>query len=277
MDPQNPRTIARVFGWQFKGMRWWFRRSVGLAAILGLSLVILAPGAVAQDQDGADSDDHVILTGGLVVPEGETAKTAVVFNGDVLIDGTVSETLVVFNGRTEITGTVDEDVVVFNGSVVLRSGSRVGGDVVSRQTPQIEDGATVEGSIDDLQKRWDYWDITFVGRLGWWLAYTVSTLVLGLVLLMLARGLDPRASGLSETAWGRRSGSGSCGSSCCRSWPSCCSSRSSESPWGCSYSLGSGSCTRSATWSAVSPSAGSSSRSRPLGTSRSSPDGGHCG
>jgi hypothetical protein len=172
-------------------MRWWFRRSVGLAAMLGLSLVILAPGAVAQDQDGADGDDHVILTGGLVVPAGETAKTAVVFNGDVLIDGTVTETLVVFNGRTEITGTVGEDVVVFNGSVVLRSGARVGGDVVSRQTPQIEDGATVEGSIDDLQKRWDYWDITFVGRLGWWLAYTVSTLVLGLVLLMLARGLDP--------------------------------------------------------------------------------------
>ena len=124
------------------------------------------------------------------MPAGETAKTAVVFNGDVLIDGTVSETLVVFNGRTEITGTIGEDVVVFNGSV-LRSGARVGGDVVSRQTPQIEDGATVDGSIDDLQKRWDYWDITFVGRLGWWLAYTVSTLVLGLVLLMLARGLDP--------------------------------------------------------------------------------------
>lgn len=191
MDPQNPRAITRVFGRQFKGMRWWFGRSVGLAATLGLSLVILAPGAVAQDQDGADSDDHVILTGGLVVPAGETAKTAVVFNGDVLIDGTVSETLVVFNGRTEITGTVGEDVVVFNGSVVLRSGARVGGDVVSRQAPQIEDGATVAGSIDDLQKRWDYWDITFVGRLGWWLAYTVSTLVLGLVLLMLARGLDP--------------------------------------------------------------------------------------
>ena len=191
MDPQNPRAITRVFGWQFKGMRWWFRRSVGLAATLGLSLVILAPGAVAQDQDGADGDDHVILTGGLVVPAGETAKTAVVFNGDVLIDGTVSETLVVFNGRTEITGTVGEDVIVFNGAVVLRSGSRVEGDVVSRQSPQIEEGATVGGSVDNLPTRWDYWDVTFVGRLAWWLAYTVSTLVLGLVLLMLARGLDP--------------------------------------------------------------------------------------
>ena len=135
MDLQNPRTIARVFGWLFKGMRWWFRSSVGVAAILGLSFVILAPAAVAQDDGGPDGDDHVILTGGLVVPEGETAKTAVVFNGNVLIDGTVSQTLVVFNGRTEITGTVAEDVIVFNGAVVLRSGSRVEGDVVSRQSP----------------------------------------------------------------------------------------------------------------------------------------------
>jgi hypothetical protein len=153
--------------------------------------LILAPGAVAQDDDGPDTDDQVLLTGRLLVPEGETVQTAVIFNGSATIDGTVAETLVVFNGRTEITGTVGEDVIVFNGAVVLRSGSRVGGDVVSRQAPQIEDGATVEGSIDDLQKRWDYWDITFVGRLAWWLAYTVSTLVLGLVLLMLARGLDP--------------------------------------------------------------------------------------
>ena len=169
----------------------WFRRSGGVAAILCLGVVTLAPAASAQDDDGPDSNDHVVLTGGLVVPEGETAQTAVVFNGDVLIEGTVTQTLVVFNGRTEITGTVAEDVIVFNGAVVLRSGSRVEGDVVSRQSPQIEEGATVGGSVDNLPTRWDYWDITFVGRLAWWLAYTVSTLVLGLVLLMLARGLDP--------------------------------------------------------------------------------------
>jgi hypothetical protein len=124
-------------------------------------------------------------------PRGETVQTAVIFNGDATIDGTVADMLVVFNGRTEITGTVGEDVIVFNGSVVLRSGSRVGGDVISRQTPQIEDGATVGGSVDDLATRWDFWNVTFVGRLGWWLAYSVSTLVLGLVLLLLAPGLDP--------------------------------------------------------------------------------------
>jgi hypothetical protein len=169
----------------------WFRRSVGLAAMLGLCIVALAPGAFAQDDDGPDTDDQIVLNGRLVVPEGETVQTAVIFNGDATIDGTVADLLVVFNGRTEITGMVGEDVIVFNGSVVLRSGSRVGGDVISRQAPQIEDGATVGGSVDDLATRWDFWNVTFVGRLGWWLAYSVSTLVLGLVLLLLAPGLDP--------------------------------------------------------------------------------------
>lgn len=169
------------------------RRSLVAAVFVGLSVALIAPTALAQEDGDVDTDDHVVLTGGLVLPEGETARTAVVFNGDVTIGGTVSETLVVFNGRTEITGTVEEDVIVFNGAVLLRSGSRVGGDVVSRQTPQIEEGATVEGTVDDLPTRWDYWDVTFVGRFVWWLAYTISTLVLGLILLMLARGLDGAA------------------------------------------------------------------------------------
>lgn len=169
----------------------WFRRSCSVAALLCLGLVSLAPEALAQDDDGPDTDDQIVLTGGLLVPEGDTVQFAVIFNGDALIEGTVAETLVVFNGRTEITGTVGEDVIVFNGDVVLRSGSRVGGDVVSLEDPQIEDGATVGGSVDDLSKRWDVYDVTFVGRFAWWLAYTVSTLVLGLVLLLLVPRLDP--------------------------------------------------------------------------------------
>ena len=169
----------------------WFRRSFSVAVFLCLGFVTLAPGAFAQDDDGPDTDDQIVVTGRLVVPEGETFQNAVIFNGTAMIDGTVAESLVVFNGRTEITGTVDEDVVVFNGDVVLRSGARVGGDVISLEDPQIEEGATVGGSVDDLARRWDFYDITFAGRLAWWLAYTVSTLVLGVVLLLFARGLDP--------------------------------------------------------------------------------------
>jgi hypothetical protein len=166
--------------------------SIGVAAILGLAVVLLAPAALAQDED-PDANDFVVLTGRLVVPEGESVQTAVILNGDAVIQGRVNETLVVFNGDTEIIGTVDGDVIALSASVVVRSGARVGGDIVSIEDPTIEEGAIVEGDIEDLPTRWDYWDITFVGRLIWWLGYTVSTLVLGLVLLVLARGLDPAA------------------------------------------------------------------------------------
>ena len=174
MRGRSPRTVATVV----------FSTLVAIG-------VGLAPAATAQDDGGPDTDDQIMITGRLVVPEGETVQHAVIFNGEATIEGTVEQTLVVFNGRTEIIGTVGEDVIVFNGDVILRSGSRVGGDVVSLQAPEVEDGATIGGSIDDLEGRWDYWDVTFVGRLAWWLAFTVSSLVLGMALLLLAaRGLD---------------------------------------------------------------------------------------
>jgi hypothetical protein len=172
-------------------MRTPFLRTLAAVGPVAFAcLVIFIPGALAQD-DGPDTDDQIVITGRLEVPEGETVQHAVIFNGNATVGGTVERSLLVFNGRTEITGTVAEDVVVFNGDVVLRSGARVGGDVVSLRAPQIEDGATVGGEVQDLQTRWDYWDATFIGRLGWWLAFTVSSLVLGLGLLLLASsGLD---------------------------------------------------------------------------------------
>ena len=165
---------------------------MGIAAVAAFACVFVpVPGALAQDDEGPDTDDQIVITGRLVVPEGETVEHAVIFNGPATVEGTVGQSLIVFNGRTEILGTVAGDLVVFNGDVVLRSGSRVGGDVVSLQAPQVEDGATIGGDIDDLQGRWNYWDATFIGRLAWWLAFTVSSLVLGMALLLLASpGLD---------------------------------------------------------------------------------------
>ena len=170
------------------------RLRAGAAAVSAafLVLVVFASAASAQDDDdAADTDDQIVITGRLVIPDGENVEHAVIFNGPATIEGTVAQSLVVFNGRTEIVGTVAGDLVVFNGDVVLRSSARVGGDVVSLEAPQVEDGATIGGEIEDLEGRWNYWDATFVGRLAWWFAFTVSTLVLGMALLLLGSpGLD---------------------------------------------------------------------------------------
>lgn len=159
---------------------------VGLLASVGFA----APAGAQEPDLELDDQDRVVLTGGLRVIEGETVTTAVVFNGPVVIDGTVTESLVVFNGRTEISGTVRDDVVVFNGRVVIRSGAEIGGDVVSRQSPQIEDGATVRGDVQDITTRFDFEDLGLAGRIAWWIGYSVSTLILGLLLFLFAPALD---------------------------------------------------------------------------------------
>lgn len=149
-----------------------------------------------------------MLTGRLRVPEGEAVGTAVIFNGPALIEGTVTETLVVFNGRTEIAGTVLGDVVVFNGGVVVFSGGHVGGSVVSRAVPRIEPGGVVDGDLRGLARRFDFEDLGFVGRIAWWIGYTVSTLILGLLLLGFAPRLDSAIADAVELRFGASAGLG---------------------------------------------------------------------
>lgn len=160
---------------------------VGAAAVVALS----GSPAFAQTES-PDGNDQVVLTGRLEVAEGETVDTAVIFDGPAQIDGTVRDAVVVFNGDAEVTGTVDGDVWVFNGDLVIRSGAEVGGDLVTRTTPEVEEGATVEGDRSNVAVRWDVDFIDFAGRVAWWVAYSVSTLVLGLLLLAFAPALAPR-------------------------------------------------------------------------------------
>jgi hypothetical protein len=80
---------------------------------------------------------------------------------------------------------------VFNGDLVIRSGAEVGGDLVTRSTPEVEDGATVSGERSSPMVRLDVDFIDFAGRVAWWVGYSVSTLVLGLVLLAFAPALAP--------------------------------------------------------------------------------------
>jgi hypothetical protein len=176
-------------------MRVAGRRAMARAFVVPLvgilvGVVFARPAGAQEGDPRSGEDDQVVLTGGLFVPEGSTVGTAVVFNGPVVIEGTVRESLVVFNGRTEIIGTVGEDVVVFNGRVFIRSGAEIGGDVASSQDPEIEDGATIGGDQVNVATRFDFENLGFAGRVAWWIGYSVSTLVLGLLVLLLAPRLD---------------------------------------------------------------------------------------
>jgi hypothetical protein len=163
-----------------------------LAAALGaLVFLAFAPAASAQDEGGQPkADDEIVLTGRLVVPEGDAVGTAVIFNGDATVLGTVTESLVVFNGDVVVSGSVGNDIVAFNGRVLIRSGAEVGGDIASRRTAVVERGATVGGQIKGISGRFDFEGWGWISRYVWWFGYTISTLILGLALLGFAPSVD---------------------------------------------------------------------------------------
>jgi hypothetical protein len=164
---------------------------IRLLAAVGLMVLALPGSAWAQDNgSGADDNDQVVLTGRLLVESDRTVDTAVIFNGPATIEGTVRGDLFVLNGDTEVSGTVNGDVVVFNGDVTVGSGAEIGGDLVTQGTPTVEDGATIRGSQTDVATKFDYDVGGFAGRFVWWLGYTVSVLILGLLLLAFAPHLD---------------------------------------------------------------------------------------
>lgn len=185
------------------------RRLIRALAAAGVLLLSVAGPASAQDDgSGAGENDQVVLTGQLLIEADRTVDTAVIFNGRATVEGTVREDLFVMNGDTEISGTVNGDVVVFNGDVAVRSGAEIGGDLVTQSTPQVEDGATIRGSQTNIATKFDYDMGAFAGRFVWWLGYTVSVLILGLLLLAFAPHLDEavvetiRARLGSSIGWG---------------------------------------------------------------------------
>ena len=163
------------------------RRALVIAGAAVLLSVLAASPAFAQGPFPAgDNADQIVLTGRLVVTADETVDAAVIFNGPALVEGTVRDALVVLNGDAEVTGTVRQDVVVLNGDLVVRSGAEVGGDLVTQSSPQVEEGATVRGEQKSVATEFNIDEVGFGGRVVWWIGYSVSVLILGLLLLAFA-------------------------------------------------------------------------------------------
>jgi hypothetical protein len=172
--------------------RWTTWLLMATLSSLAIGVLLAAPAhAQAQDSDELGTDDQIVLNGRLIVAEGETVDSAVIFHGPATIAGTVTNSVVVFDGSADISGKVQGDVVVFNGPVTVRSGAEIDGDLVTRRGANVESGATVRGQQQNVSVDWDAEDFGFASRIVWWIGYSVSTLVLGLLLLLLAPALDP--------------------------------------------------------------------------------------
>jgi hypothetical protein len=158
-----------------------------LALAIPLALAVGASPASAATGDGIGS--RVVLLGGLDVPDGKTVDDVFVVRGPVTIDGTATGNVVSVDGRVTVSGHIQGNLVAVNGAVELQDGAEVDGDVSSRLTPTIAPGATVKGAVRGINVDFQLGNV-FVARFIFWLAASVSVLIVGLLLLAFA----PRAA-----------------------------------------------------------------------------------
>lgn len=166
------------------------RLALSIAVSLVVAVLLAVPASALSSKGDLNERDQIVLNGRLIVAEGETVDTALLVHGSATIEGTVTGSVVVFDGATDISGHVRGDVFVFNGDVTVRSGAQIDGDLVTSQSPTVEPDATVSGHQQRISTRFNAGVIGFASRIAWWIGYSVSTLVLGLLLLLFGPALD---------------------------------------------------------------------------------------
>jgi cytoskeletal protein CcmA (bactofilin family) len=160
-----------------------YRTQAVRAAIVALMAVLLGAGSASA------ATDHVVITGGVVVPAGQTAGDVVVLDGTVRIAGHVTGDVVSVAGPVRVSGRVDGDLIAVSDRAFLAPTARVGGDLrYGDESPVLARGASVGGKIsnEDWADSANGWG--WVSGLAWWLAVSVSTLIVGVLLVWLAPG-----------------------------------------------------------------------------------------
>jgi hypothetical protein len=131
--------------------------------------------------------DHVVITGGVVVPAGQTAGDVLALDGTVRIAGRATGDVVSVAGPVRVTGRVDGDLIAVSDRAFLGPTARIGGDLrYGDDSPVLARGATVGGEIrnEDWADAANGWG--WVSWFAWWLAVSVSTLIVGALLVWLA-------------------------------------------------------------------------------------------
>jgi hypothetical protein len=177
--------------------------ALGLLALVGMA--VLAPAAGAQDinindvgkrdrrisvgdavlRDGESIEGPVIAIDGNATANGRTDSGVIAVSGNATVGdaGVVDGDVLVIDGNARIAGRVTGDVVAINGRATILDGATVRGDVRSTKSPLVERGARVRGEVKKIDIS-GWFTALGIRVLGFfWLAVTVSTAVLGLLLL----------------------------------------------------------------------------------------------
>jgi cytoskeletal protein CcmA (bactofilin family) len=175
-----------------------------MAALLS-ALCLFSAAAPAQAADADLSGDRIVVKGPLVVPRGETVADVVVIDGRVRVAGRATGDVVAVSGPVRVSGTVEGDLVAVSDRARLTRGARVEGDVIyGDERPVVAAGSTVEGELQKLDADEAFSPLGgFIGALALWIAFSISTLVAGLLLYLLApRALDAARAAARERTGG---------------------------------------------------------------------------
>jgi hypothetical protein len=222
----TPRTTATTHR---RSVPQLVRRALVLAFAIGIVGAVAAGPALAQGSGGSVRDrvsDRRIGVGNVFVPKGDALDTAVVavdgnayvdgsttedvfvVSGDAVIRGKVGGSVVVLDGTARISGQVGTDVVVLGGRAILQDGAVVHGDVQSSKEPRVASGATVKGDVKTIDITGMFTALGFSILGFFWLAVTISTAILGVVLLALFGRPFDKAAETARTAPGKTIGWG---------------------------------------------------------------------
>jgi cytoskeletal protein CcmA (bactofilin family) len=155
-----------------------------VSASIAVLLVLLLGASSASA-----ATDHVVITGGAVVPAGQTVGDVLVLDGTVRIAGHVTGDVVSVSGPVRVGGRVDGDLITVADRAFLGPTARIGGDLrYGDKSPVLAPGAAVRGKVrhEDVGDEASGWG--WVSGLAWWLAVSISTLIVGALLVWLAPG-----------------------------------------------------------------------------------------
>lgn len=175
-----------------------------LVALVLLFTLLSAGPAFAADEP----DDRIVLSGPVLIDRDETAQDVVVLDGDVVVRGNRARRHHRRRWRRDDPRQRPrrrrDDLV----TAMLGRRARIGGDLVYfDDKPVVSDGAKVSGETN----KFDGGEIAGVGgafALGFWLAVSLSLLVLGLLLLLLAPRAGDAIARTRKARWGASIGVG---------------------------------------------------------------------
>jgi cytoskeletal protein CcmA (bactofilin family) len=154
-------------------------------------MALAAPAAGAAAASGNAESAIVVISGDVTVARGQVVDGVYVVNGDTRIAGEVAGDVIVLSGDVIVSGRIDGDLFTAGGTAHLLPSAEVTGDVdYGDEHPRVALDARVHGDVSKQDSPDIGGAFSGITRFLIWLAVTLSLLVFGALLLLVA----PRAA-----------------------------------------------------------------------------------